>query len=235
MTPRLHFSTAVSHFSSSPTFLKSRRSDFCQYILTAARCRTTPSTRGRASSYGHLTSSARRRSKPTRSSTTRRRHDAKECTARFRSSVLDPAGRGDVARFSPDRILLTEESAAPQPDEDGRRSAALDTSGLLSLPPRSQSPCRRPEHRLRRTVRPQRLRGLEEARRHRGRHALVDHEASSALSFLGRFSSAASGPPGDTLGDVAARPPRARLAARPLLLSGPATRLRRSPGRAGSR
>ena len=36
MTPRLHFSTAVSHFSSNPTFLKPHRSGFCQYILTAA-------------------------------------------------------------------------------------------------------------------------------------------------------------------------------------------------------
>ena len=102
MTP-LHFSTAVSHFSSNPTFLKPRRSDFCQDILTAARCRTTPSTRGRASSYGHLTSSARRRSHlPTPVDADPELDNkttlyAKECTARFRSSALDPAEGGAMS------------------------------------------------------------------------------------------------------------------------------------------
>ena len=160
--------------------------------------------------------SARRRSRPG----ARQQDDAitlrsARVVSGRRSST--PRVRGDAARISPDRMRLTEESAAPRPDEDGRGGVSgapeicreLGTSGLppsrlavnsLSLPQR-----RAPAPSLRvvdlNTGFVARLRSLEEARRHRGWHALVDHPAELGLVvprplLLGRVE---SGPPGALL------------------------------------
>ena len=161
-------------------------------------------------------------------------------------------------RLTEESAALRPRSGRTRMEEEGspgrQRSAALDTSGLppsrlavnpLSLPQRRAPACRHwetgirprrvvasPEHRLRRTVRPQRLRGLEDARRHRGRHALVDHEAELGLVvprplLLGRFS---SGPPGALL--ETSRRDRHRPGSRPAPSCSRAPRLGRG-GRAG--
>ena len=109
-----------------------------------------------------------------------RHREERAAAAEAREEAAPPAARSAAAgrgrRPLPPRTRRGGGDGAE--DDTTPRRPSRPRQGETGIQPRRGL---RPEHRLRRTLRPQRLLGLEEARRHRGRHALVDRPTGLGL------------------------------------------------------